>query len=81
MVNKVNVGGAIAYGANMLGFIAVFALLSGLFVYIGVSTLSGSPLMYAVSMFAASLIFLAGFAGMLYKIVADGVAAGNADDE
>jgi hypothetical protein len=80
MMNKVNVGEAIVYGINMLGYIAIFGLVGGLFIYVGINMFSGSDLMFAGSMLAATLVMATGVAGMLYKIVADGVASGRSTE-
>jgi len=78
---------AIRYGMGLLVYIFMYGLLAGVFFWGGIYLYAdGSFMLGSVAYFIGALFSLAGFLGIFYKVIADGVYtgirnAGNADRE
>jgi hypothetical protein len=81
MTQQVTVAETIKYGLDLIGYVIVFSVLAGFFYGFGWFFLDGSPTFALVSYAAGTIVGTAGFLGIFYKVIADGVAVGMSQSE
>jgi hypothetical protein len=73
----VNTIDGIKYGFRLLGYLIAVFLIGGLIAGFGAAMAEDSPAVGGIIAIIGAVIIYAGFLGTMYKVIADGVQAGN----
>ena len=73
----VNTIDGIKYGFRLLGYLIAVFLIGGFIAGIGAAMVEDSPFIGGIIAIFGVVIVYAGFLGTMYKVIADGVEAGN----
>lgn len=75
-MDRVSTEEGVRYGMNIFAYVIGVGLVAFFVILVGATMARPSPLLGVIVIFAGVIIAMAGLSGLLYKVIADGVAAG-----